>query len=462
MARTPPDLSQARRALARSIGLTAFVYGYPLTETYRTCRKQTDPRDAGKADARNMDARGMRCNTLHHSERPSTDADRDVVTPANDLLYTLSWIHLKDGPQLLTVPSSSAHAGRYFVLALYDAYTENFDNLGPRNCGTEGGTVVLVGPHGSVPEALRGHRVVRCPTDLVWLIGRIVVGDESDRSAARRLQADIVLRSAPGTPDGARPAAVEHWRGEPVDAMAAAFENGEPAAQVAPRFFTNLCQAMAEAPGRTQDRGLVAWFGQIGLLPLASFAWEALDEPAREGLIEGFADGVNLVAAQGRNRRPRPWMIHGATGRYGNEYLGRARVAYLGLGALATDEAVYAAAHFDAQQQPLDGRQRYVMQFEAGELPPVDAFWSVTLYDGNRFLYGNEIQRHSIGDRTPGLHHAADGSLRLEIGHQRPADTRNWLPAPAGRFYLILRMYHPREGFRDWRIPELQPLKDQP
>ncbi|HOM19907.1 MAG TPA: DUF1254 domain-containing protein, partial [Ottowia sp.] len=176
MTRIPPDLSQARRALARSIGLTAFVYGYPLTETYRTCRKQTDPRDAGQADARNMDARGMRCNTLHHGERPSTDADRDVVTPANDLLYTLSWIHLKDGPQLLTVPSSSAHAGRYFVLALYDAYTENFENLGPRNCGTEGGTVVLVGPHGSVPEALRGHRVVRCPTDLVWLIGRIVVG----------------------------------------------------------------------------------------------------------------------------------------------------------------------------------------------------------------------------------------------------------------------------------------------
>ena len=94
MTRIPPDLSQARRALARSIGLTAFVYGYPLTETYRTCRKQTDPRDAGQADARNMDARGMRCNTLHHGERPSTDADRDVVTPANDLLYTLSWIHL--------------------------------------------------------------------------------------------------------------------------------------------------------------------------------------------------------------------------------------------------------------------------------------------------------------------------------------------------------------------------------
>lgn len=460
MTQTPPSLPEARRALARAVGLAAFVYGYPLTETYRTCRKQTNPSEAGLPSA-NMDLRGARCNTLHHGQRPSTDADRDVVTPANDLLYTLSWIHLKAGPQLLTVPSTVAHAGRYFVLALYDAYTENFENLGPRNCRAEGETVVLVGPGGEVPQALQGHRVVHCPTDLVWLIGRIVVGDESDQPAARRLQADIALQPAPGTPASGRPAAVEHWVGEPVDAMAAAFERDEPAAQVAPRFFANLCHALAEAPGRVQDRGLVAWFGQVGLMPLASFNWEALDEPAREGLIEGFADGVRLVAAQGRHRRPRPWSLHAATGRYGSEYLGRARVAYLGLGALATDEAVYAAAHFDAGQQPLDGRRNYVMQFEAGDLPPVDAFWSVTLYDGDRFLFGNEIRRHSIGDRTPGLNHAADGSLRLEIGHQRPADVRNWLPAPAGRFYLILRMYHPREGLRGWRIPELRVVESE-
>lgn len=460
MSNTSPSLLQARQAQARAVGLTAFVYGYPLLETYRTCRKQTDPRDVGTGAGLNMDVRGMQCNRLHHGQRPSTDADRDVVTPANDLLYTLSWIHLADGPQLISVPSAAKHQQRYFVLALYDAYTENFENLGPRNCGAGGQTVLLVGPDGHVPDALKHHRVVRCPTNLVWLIARIVVGDPSDWPAARALQADITLAPAPGTPAGRRPPAVEHWVGEPVDAMAAMLENHESAEQVAPRFFANLCQALAEAPGRVQDQGLVAWLGAAGLRAQAHFDWSALDEPVRAGLVQGFAEGVNLVGAMGSARRPKPWVMTPSTGRYGNEYLGRARTAYLGLGALATDEAVYAAAHFDATHEPLDGQRRYALHFAAGDLPPVDAFWSITLYDSDRFLYGNAIQRHAIGDRTPGLRLEADGSLRLEIGHAQPADPRNWLPAPAGRFYLILRMYHPRDGFKTWAIPALQAVEN--
>jgi hypothetical protein len=368
----------------------------------------------------------------------------------------MAWVHLGDGPMLLTVPAAARHPGRYFVLPLYDAYTENFENLGPRNCNPEGEVVVLVGPDGTVPESLQGHRVVRCPTNLVWLICRILAGDESDWPAARALQAEIKLEPAPGTPSGRRPAAIEQWMGEPVDAMAAAFENGEPAAQVAPRFFTNVCHALAEAPGRVEDRGMVAWFRQGGLEPDAAFSWETLDEPVREGMIEGFAEGVNVVAAVGSNRRPKPWVMTPSTGRYGNEFLGRARTAYLGLGALATSEAVYAASHYDAALEPLDGKRRYVMRFEADDMPPADAFWSVTLYDSDRFLYPNEIKRHAIGDRTPGLKRGADGSLEIEVSHARPADTANWLPAPAGRFYLILRMYYPREGVRSWRIPPLQ------
>ncbi len=460
MTKPSPSLPEARKALARAIGLSAFVYGYPLTETYRTCRMQTDPQARQRpGSSAGSDVRAP-FNTLHHSPRPSTHEDRDVVTPANDLLYSMAWIHLADGPRLLTMPSSAAHAGRYFVLALYDAYTENFENLGPRNCAPEGETVLLVGPGGQVPEALRGHRVVQCPTNLVWLIGRILVGDESDWPAARALQAGIGLEAAPGTPAGAPPAAIARWVGEPVDAMAAAFENEEPAAQVAPRFFANLCHALAEAPGRVEDRGLVAWFGQVGLVPHADFAWEMLDEPVREGLVQGFAEGVAVVAAMGRNRRPRPWTMAVATGRYGNEYLGRARVAYMGLGALATDEAVYAAGHFDMHQQPLDGQRRYALRFAADDMPPVDAFWSVTLYDADRFLYPNALKRHAIGDRTAGLQREADGSLQIDIAHAQPARSSNWLPAPAGRFYLILRMYHPREGIRQYRIPELQPLED--
>lgn len=451
---TIPSLAAARQAQARAIGLSAFVYGYPLVESMRTCRLQTST-GAPAGASEGSDARAP-IDALHHSPRPSTDQDRDIVTPANDLLYTTAWIHLADGPRLLTVPSSAAHPGRYFVLALYDAYTENFENLGPRNCAPEGETVVLVGPGGAVPASMAGHRVLRCPSNLVWLIGRILAGDEGDWPAARALQAGIRLDAVPGTATARRPVAVEQWQGAPVDAMAACLEQGGAPADVAPVFFANLCRALADAPGRTEDQGLVAWFGQAGLVPGAAMNWDGIDAPLRAGLVDGFTDAVALVAGASRSRRAKPWVLASRAGRYGHDYLTRALTAYIGLGALATDEALYGAGHFDSHSEPLDGQHRYMLRFTANEMPPADAFWSVTLYDADRFLYRNAAQRHSIGDRTPGLQFDADGSLQIDFGHTPPARTSNWLPTPAGRFYLILRLYHPREGVRSWRIPALQ------
>lgn len=445
-------LAAARQSMARAIGLSAFVFGYPLVESMRTCRLQT-----GGAPGEPLRAP---IDALHSIRHPSTDRDRDIVTPANDLLYTTAWIHLADGPRLLTVPAAARHPGRYFVLALYDAWTENFANLGPRNCQAEGETVLLVGPRGEVPPALAHHRVVRCPTDLVWLIGRVLVADVADLPGAHALQDEIGLSPAPGTGDGRRPLAVERWEGASVDAMAEAWEQGRPAAEVAPAFFTRLCHALAETPGRTEDAGLIAWLGQAGLVASEHFNWEAIDKPLREGLLEGFSEAVQLIASAARSRHKRPWTLASRAGRYGNDYLVRALTAYIGLGALATDEALYGAGHFDARQQPLSGVNRYRMRFASGELPPVDAFWSVTLYDADRFLYPNAIGRHAIGDRTPGLRIEADGSLEIDFSHDQPADTRNWLPTPGGPFYLILRLYHPREGVRQWRIPALEPLED--
>ncbi len=452
---TPPNapaVASARQAMARAIGLSAFVFGYPLIESMRTCRLQTE----GSKDA------PLRApvDRVHHIRHASTDKDRDIVTPANDLLYTTAWIHLANGPRLLRVPATARHPGRYFVLALYDAWTENFENLGPRNCQAEGETVLLLGPGGQVPAGLEGYRVVRCPTDLVWLIGRILVGDEADGPAARALQDEITLHAVPGTGRGKRPVAVEQWTGEPVDAMAEAWEQHRPAAEVAPRFFTSLCQALSDTQARAEDAGMLAWLGQAGLIASAHFQWEALEPALRDGLVEGFAEAVALVAAAARSRHTRPWVLASRAGRYGNDYLVRALTAYIGLGALATSEALYGAGHFDAQRQPLAGPRRYRLRFEPGELPPAEAFWSVTLYDADRFLYPNAIGRHSIGDRTPGLRHEADGALEIDFAHQAPADARNWLPAPAGPFYLILRLYHPREGVRQWRIPALEPLED--
>ncbi len=459
----------AARTLARAIGLSAFVFAYPLVEIYRTCRKQTGPRrDAGTDSVSRPDGSNARMplNTLYHGSRPATSEDRDVVTPANDLLYSVAWIHLADGPMLLTLPASQQHGGRFYVMALYDVYTENFENLGPRNASAQGEAVLLCGPGQPVPKRFADHRIVRCPDNLVWMIGRIVVGDERDWPDARAMQACLHLTPAlddgaggRSKPQSSLPPSLQNWVGEPDNVMVAALEQRRPIADLAPAFYANFCHALNEVSGRPEDRGLLAWFAQAGLMGDAEWRWEELSESTRCGLLEGFEEGVHLVAAARHEHRPKPWMLNTAAGRYGTRYLSRARTAYWGLGALATSEAVYAVAHCDVDLQPLSGEHVYELRFEANDLPAVDAFWSVTLYGADRFLHPNALKRHSIGDRTEGLRYEQDQSLVITFAHHADRLSGNCLPAPAGQFYLVLRMYHPRAEVMQWRIPPLRKLQ---
>jgi hypothetical protein len=458
-----------RFALGQSVGLAAFVWGYPLVETFRTCRLQTLAKDS--------DAVAWRADfdRVQHVQRASTAADRDVVTPANDLLYTTGWINLANGPRLLHVPSSQKHGGRYFVLALYDAWTNNFENPGSRTSPPQGETVMLLGPTAPMYVALpAGARVVRSPTDLVWLIARVVVGQtdaiegegdtdsesNADARAARALQADIRLECPAGTDSGRHPLAVQNWLGAPQDTMAALLERPEDSEAIAGTFFTNLCQCLTDAPPMLEDTGLAAWFTRGKLVPGRAFDWAWLDAPLRDGLLQGLLDAAALLVSGSRSHTARPWAASFSVGRFGHNTLARALTAYKGLGGLASDEAVYAMGDFDADKQPLHGGTRYVMRFEPGDLPPVDAFWSVTMYDADRFLYPNPMGRYAIGDRTPGLQRDPDGGLSMMVAHQRPNNPANWLPAPAGSFYLILRMYCPRPEARAWRIPPLQRVAD--
>ena len=439
-----------RTALGQSVGFSAFTWGYPLVETLRTCRLQTVGDGASWRSP---------VDRLHHSLRVSTDADRDVVTPANDLLYTTAWIHLGDGPRQLRVPGKARHPGRYFVLALYDAWTNNFANPGFRESPDEGETVVLVGPD-TPPEApLPPGRVLRAPTNLVWMIGRVLAGAGDDVLAARALQAEITLAAASGTDHGRLPAGVQHWVDAPQDTMAALLARPDDARAIAAAFFTNLCRGLADQAVPAADAGMAAWFMRAGLVPSSQFEFSQLPEPTQSGLVQGLVSAAEWIEQASRSRRAKPWAVNFGIGRYGSEYLVRALTAYKGLGALAGEEAVYAMCDFDAERQGLDGRQRYVMRFAPGELPPVDGFWSITMYDADRFLYPNAFGRHSIGDRTAGLKRDADGGLSLVIGHEAPADMGNWLPAPAGPCYVVLRLYVPRPEARTWAIPPLERVR---
>lgn len=449
-----PAERNSRFALGQAVGLAATVWGYPLVEMMRTCRLQTQGRNSGEA------AWWGPVDRLQHVQRAAVASDRDIVTPANDLLYTTAWINLADGPRLLHVPSARKHAGRYFVLALYDAWTNNFANPGMRISDPNGEVVALVGPEAPDDVTLpSGARVIRSPTNLVWLIGRVVVG-EDDAIQAQALQADITLALVQGTDHGHLPQAVSHWRGETEDTLAALMARPHDAATIAGNFFANLCRGLADAPPPPSDAGLAAWFASSKLVAGSFFDWALLDASLRDGLQQGLLDAAALIISGSRSRAARPWAAHFELGRYGTNYLTRALTAYKGLGALASDEAVYAMGDFDAERQPLQGSARYTLRFAPQDLPPVDAFWSVTLYDADRFLHANPLERYSLGDRTRGLKRDPDGGLTLVIGHQQPADVSNWLPAPEGGFYLILRMYCPRPEARTWRIPPLQRVHD--
>ncbi|WP_422650588.1 DUF1254 domain-containing protein [Cupriavidus sp. H18C1] len=394
-----------------------MIYGYPLIETLRTCRVQTSVETAtgyGRAPV----------NVLSASTRQWTHEDRDIVTPANDLLYFCGWVDLTDGPVTLQVPPLS-EPDRYYVVELLDAHTNNFENLGPRNVPADGAAVQLVGPGQQTGSA----RAVACPTSLVWLIGRVLVQGESDLPAAHAFEQGFRL-DAPAI--GRQPQCVRLWR-----------ENGDAALD----FFHNLFQALREFPPSPEERGLLTLLRRLGIRLEDEIEIAALRPAVQAGLASAYRQGMDLIEAHTRSQGRKSWGYSLKLGVYGDDWLMRATTAMKGLGALRADEAVYAMADFDADGQPLTGAGTYELRFPAGHLPPAQAFWSVSLYGEDRFFTANAIGRYAIGDRTPGLRYEADGSLAIAISHARPASIDNWLPAPAGPFYLILRLYHPSPAF---------------
>ncbi len=398
----------ARHAYA--LALPCWIWGFALVETLRTCAARL--RDASTP-----------INALHHDTRPSTHEDRWVVTPANDLLYSTAWLNLADGPVYLDTP---APTGRYFVMALLDAHTNNWHNIGPDACGDGPARHAIVGPawQGELPPDVR---VVHAPTDLVWLIGRILVDDADDLAQAQAFQQGFALQPADGR------------AGRVPDSVAQYDDSTDPMA-----FFGNLARGLADFPVAEAERALVAQYAGIGLRPGVAFDARALAPDVAQAMAWAVADAREVILAATRSTRASPWGMSLRLGMYGQDYRLRAATAMKGLGALSGREALYAMADFDHERQPLDGAHDYVLHFAADELPPVAAFWSVTMYGADFFLVDNAIGRHAIGDRTRGLQRHADGSLTLYIQHEPPAQgTANWLPAPQGTFYLILRMYRP-------------------
>jgi hypothetical protein len=371
---------------------------------------------------------------------------RTVVLPNHDTTYTVGTLRLAAGPRVLDVPDTR---GRYYVLQLLDAYSNTFAYVGRRTTGTKAGSWAVVPPGftGALPA---GVQRIQSPTDRVWVLGRTLLRDAADLPAVAQLMGGYKVTALDAWTAGQRQGSL----------VFGTFPTLAPV--VLPTgldFYAKLGEILITDPAPERDACALRAFARAGIGPGQAPKGEALVAAAKAGarIIGRAEQRANRFGA----RRNNGWVLPGPyVGAYGRNYLGRAVIATAALGANTRPETVYPLAVADAKGRPLRGSHRYVVRFPRGQLPPADAFWSLTMYGADRYLVPNPIDRYAIGDRTKGLRRGRDGSLTLYIQHRRPggAASANWLPAPSGRFRLALRIYEPRRSVLTgkWLPPPVQ------
>lgn len=433
---------------ARAVGIELYTYLYPLITMETTRRQMTNAALGERA------GRGPMNTFVHVREYPSADF-RSVVRPNFDTLYSVAWVDLSTEPMVMSAPDSD---GRYYLLPVYDMWTDAFASPGWRTSGTDPAAWALVPPGwaGDLPD---GVRAIDCPTPTVWIIGRTQTDGPTDYDAVHAFQDQLALTPLSAWP--APPPQVEVVIDPTVD------DETEPLHQVDAMpivdYLTLGAELLMTHPPHVTDFAVLERARHVGFHAGQPFDAASLD-PA---VLAELADVPE--AAQARMQAALPTMARIANGWtmntdtmgvYGNHYLKRAVVTKLGLGANQPDDAIYPLQVATSDGTPADGTKKYVLRFPAGQLPPVDAFWSVTMYDLEGFQVANPLDRFAIGS-SHDLRHDADGSLTLVVQHEDPGGelTANWLPAPAGPFSLCLRLYAPHPEALDghWNPPPLTP-----
>jgi hypothetical protein len=430
------------------LGVEAYLYLYPLVTMEISRRQMTN------IAAAQTPGRAPMGQFAHVPAFPAADF-RIVVRPNFDTLYSSVWLDLSGGPVIVSTPDT---AGRYFVFPVYDMWTDAFAAPGWRTTGTGEQHHALVPPgwSGSLPG---GVAAIAAPTPTVWIIGRTQTNGPADYEAVHQIQAGVAATplarwgqpSAPPPPFEADPAVdMTTTPLDQVEAMSAAV------------FFTLAAELMKVHPPHLTDFSVLNRMARIGLRPGDSFDPVRLDTATRSALDDAPKAAQELMT-QSMPRLARVtngWGMNTDTmGVYGNFYLKRAIVARAGLGANPPEDAIYPLLVADADGAPLNGDYDYLCHFPAGQLPPADAFWSITMYDAHGFQAANSINRFAIGDRDP-LAYNGDGSLDIYIQHASPGPGResNWLPAPLG---ITMRIYAPRPEALDgrWNPPPVRRLR---
>ena len=432
---------------ARAIAREAYIYGFPLVDSYRVQYTYfVDSNDPGFKGP---------WNQIVNTPRVYTPADTTIQTPNSDTPYSWLGLDLRAEPVVITVPSIEKK--RYFSVQLIDAYTFNFDYLGSRATGNEGGSFLIAGPNwkGDLPKGVK--KIIRSETEFVFTVFRTQLFDPSDLDSVKKVQAGYkaqTLSAFLGTPAPNAPQRIDFIK--PLSAEAE---------KTSPQFFNILSFLLQFCPTHPSEKELMARFAKIGIgagktMDVHNLAPE-MKAAIEGGIADAWADFAGLIKDFDEGKVT-SGDVFGTREYLKNNYLYRMGAAGAGIYGNSKQEAMYPIYGVDDAHQKLNGANRYKLRFEPGQLPPVNAFWSLTMYElPASLLVANPINRYLLNSpMLPQFKLDPDGGLTLIIQNESPGKDReaNWLPAPKGPFVMYMRLYWPKAEATDgkWTAPKLK------
>ncbi|SDR64275.1 Uncharacterized conserved protein [Rhizobiales bacterium GAS113] len=426
----------------------AYIYGYPLVTMEITRRVVTNV-------AQPEGTRAPMGQIIKLREYPNASY-RDVTAPNADTLYTTAFFDVGQEPWVLSIPDMK---DRYYLMPMLDGWTSVFQVPGKRTTGTAAQTYAITGPGwtGTLPTGIKQYK---SPTAIVWLLGRIYcTGTPEDYAAVHALQdqCKLVPLSSYGKPYTPPSGKVD----PSIDMKTAVREQVNRMDAVT--YFSLLAELMKTNPPSPADAPALTKYAKIGLVPGKDFDASKLKADFLKRIPQIAFDRIMIQFKINKAVKDvNGWGVITNTGLYGTDYLMRALITAIGLGANRPQDAVYPTSEKDAEDRNYDGANKYLIHFGKDETPPVEGFWSITMYDGQFFFVANPINRYSISPRQ-NLTYNSDGSLDIYLQKDSPGADKesNWLPAPAGKFILMLRMYWPNENDPSiidgtWTIPPVK------
>ncbi len=438
-------------AETKAIAEEGFIYGLPIVMNYAVMYDYAIDRDSGQFKAP--------FNKINNEARVFTYKDTTVVSPNSDTPYSIVFMDLRSEPMVLSVPAVDKK--RYYAVMLCDGNTFNYGYIGSRATGSEAGDYMVVGPdwQGETPAGIK--QVFRSSTQFSAAIYRTQLFNAADMPNVVKVQS------------GYKAQVLSAYLKQPAPAAAPAIDfpkiNKE---MVKTNFFEYLSFALQFAPASPEENAIREKLASIGIGPGRKFDFKDLSAEHKAAILLAMKEGeekIEKMAANG-GKDFNGWRVGGLAGGdrafFNGDWLKRAAVAKAGIYANDSVEAMYPLTRMDGQGEILDGsKHSYTLTFAKGQLPPVNAFWSITIYDGKtQLLIENPINRYLINSpMLPGMKKNADGSITIYIQNKSPGKSKeaNWLPAPDGPIYMVMRLYWPKEtppsilppGEGEWKPP---------